>query len=49
MDTESNIESYHGPLKRWLNAYVRGLRGRIVDWLLWSFSDPVSNNLLDVT
>ena len=44
MDTESSIESYHGALKRWLNTYVRVLRGRRVDWLLWRLSNSVSNH-----
>ena len=46
MNTQSNIEFYHGTLKRSLNADVRELRGRRVDWLLWCLSNSISNHYI---
>jgi hypothetical protein len=34
-NTQGNIESYHGALKRWLALDTKGLRGRRIDWLVW--------------
>ncbi len=30
-DSQANIESYHGALKRWLALDTKGLRGRRID------------------
>jgi hypothetical protein len=34
-DTQTNIESYHGALKRWFVLDTKGLRGHRIDWLVW--------------
>jgi len=34
-NTQTNIESYHGALKRQLVLPTKGLKGRRIDWLVW--------------
>jgi hypothetical protein len=34
----TNIESYHGALKRWLTLDTKGLRGHRIDWLVWQLT-----------
>jgi len=34
-NTQVNIESYHGALKRWFALDTKGFRGCKIDWLVW--------------
>jgi len=34
-DTQANIESYHGVLKCWFALDIKGLRGHMIDYLVW--------------
>jgi hypothetical protein len=41
-DTQANIESYHGALKRWLSLDTKGLRGRRIDWMVWQLTTTIA-------
>jgi len=34
-NTQGNIESNHGALKRWLALDTKGFKGCRIDWLVW--------------
>jgi len=34
-DTQANIESYHGTLKRWFSLETKGFKRHWIDWLVW--------------
>jgi hypothetical protein len=33
-NTQANIESYHNALKHWRTFDTKGLKGRMIDWLV---------------
>ncbi len=41
-DTQANIESYHGALKRWLTLDTKGLRGCRINWLVWRLTTTIA-------
>ncbi len=45
-NTQGNIESYHGALKRWLALDTKGLRGRRIDWLVWWLSTTIARHYM---
>ncbi len=45
-DTQANIESYHGVLKRWLALDTKGLRGRRFDWLVWQLTTTIARHYM---
>jgi hypothetical protein len=34
-NTQTNIEFYHGGLKRWLPLETKGSKGHYINWLVW--------------
>jgi len=45
-DTQANIESYHGALKRWLALDTKGLRGRRLDWLVCRLTTTIAHHYM---
>ena len=45
-DTQSNIEGYHGALKRWMLVDNRDRRGRRIDFLVWRLTNPVVDHYM---
>ena len=45
-DTNNNIESYHGVLKRWLSEFTRGASGRRLDWLVWRLTISIASHYI---
>jgi hypothetical protein len=43
-DTQVNIESYHGALKRWFALDTKGLRGYTIDWLVWQLTTSITRH-----
>ncbi len=41
-DTQTNIESYHGALKRSLTLDTKSLRGCRIDWLVWQLITTIT-------
>jgi hypothetical protein len=45
-DTQANIKSYHGVLKRWFSLESKGLKGRHIDWLMWRLTIIVARHYM---
>jgi hypothetical protein len=45
-DTQTNIESYHGALKRWLALDTKGLRGCRINWLVWRLTTTIARHYM---
>jgi hypothetical protein len=45
-NTQANIESYHGALKRWLVLDTKGLRGHRIDWLVWQLTTKITHHYM---
>jgi hypothetical protein len=41
-DTQMNIESYHGALKRSFALDMKGLKGRRIEWLVWQLTTTIA-------
>jgi hypothetical protein len=45
-DTQTNIESYHGALKRWLSLDTKGLKGHRIYWLVWRLTTTIAHHFM---
>ncbi len=45
-DIQTNIESYHGALKRWFALDTKDLRGRRIDWLVWRLTTTIAHHYM---
>ncbi len=45
-DTQMNIESYHGALKRWFAFDTQGFKGCRIDWLVWQLTMTIARQYM---
>jgi len=45
-NTQTNIESYHGALKRWFTLNTKGLKGDKFDWFVWQLTTTIAHHYM---
>jgi hypothetical protein len=41
-NTQVNMKSYYGALEHWFSFETKGLKGRLIDWLVWRLTTTMT-------